>query len=107
MADLLMDRLADEVRFVRDRYSPEKKRRIVQGTLDVYRAMGEPVPDFLDKLINDKSYKMDLAHDRAFCARVGIDYNNIDREWDNLRAAAARFYMATALILQKGEKRAA
>ena len=105
--DPLRDRLAHEVNFVRHMYSPERKKQIVQDTLAIYRAMGQPVPLFLDRLINDCEYKMDLAHSREFCAMAGIVYNNIDDEWDNLRAGVARFYMAAALMLRKGSKRAA
>ncbi len=94
MAGLFEGRLAREVRFVRDMYSPEKKRQVVAHTIEMYRAMREAVPRFLDRLINDYNYKMNLAHSREFCKMAGVDYNNIDMEWDNLRAGAARLYAA-------------
>ncbi len=106
--DPLRDRLAHEVNFVRHMYSPERKKQIVQDTLAIYREMGEAVPDFLDRLINDCEYKMDLAHSREFCAMAGVDYANIDMEWDNLRAAVARVYSAELRMkVIKGRRKAA
>lgn len=103
----LMDRLADEVRFVKSRYSHAKKLQIVDDTVQIYRAMGKPVPEFLDKLMHDHYFKRDLADSRGFCKRAGVSYANIDSEWDTLRAAVARYFMAAALMLRRGDRRAA
>src|SRR3989338_3531280 len=70
----------------------EQKRILWENALSYFARNGKKFPDEIRAML-DCDFGANLGYNERFCSETGIGYSEIDRNWDDIRAAIALRYI--------------